>query len=122
MLKPVLGGVDRSLHLIVPSMNRLNQTESATFLILPCWPFFRDSYFLYFNYITFLKTRTHEYSNRENVLSVVPSVKYILNVHTIQIISIFTRLNSQYFPIFYFHFLKTSANGINFLQYSMKLI
>jgi hypothetical protein len=29
-------------------MNRLNQTEPATFSILPCWAFFGDSYFLYF--------------------------------------------------------------------------
>jgi hypothetical protein len=29
-------------------MNKLNQTEPATFSILPCWAFFRDSYFLYF--------------------------------------------------------------------------
>jgi hypothetical protein len=29
-------------------MNRLNQTEPATFSILPCWAFFRDSVFLYF--------------------------------------------------------------------------
>jgi hypothetical protein len=40
--------VDGSLHLTVPSMNRLNQTESATFSILPCWAFFRDSVFIYF--------------------------------------------------------------------------
>jgi hypothetical protein len=37
-----------SLHLTVPSMNRLNQTEPASFSIVPCWPFFRDSYFLFF--------------------------------------------------------------------------
>jgi hypothetical protein len=48
LLKPVLGGVDGSLHLTVPSMNRLNQTEPATFSILSCWAFFRNSYFLYF--------------------------------------------------------------------------
>jgi hypothetical protein len=48
LFKPVLGGVDGSLHLTVQSMNRLNQTESATFSILPCWAFLRDSYFLYF--------------------------------------------------------------------------
>jgi hypothetical protein len=47
LLKPVLRGVGDSLHLTVPSMNRLNQTEHATFSILPCWAFFRDSYFLY---------------------------------------------------------------------------
>jgi hypothetical protein len=41
-------GVDGSLHLTVPSMNRLNQTEPATFSIMPCWAFFGDSYFLYF--------------------------------------------------------------------------
>jgi hypothetical protein len=29
-------------------MNRLNQTEPATFSILPCWAFFRDSVFIYF--------------------------------------------------------------------------
>jgi hypothetical protein len=44
----VLGGVDGSLYLTVPSMNRLNQTEPATFSILSWWAFFRDSYFLYF--------------------------------------------------------------------------
>jgi hypothetical protein len=32
----------------VPTMNRLNQTEPATFSILPLWDFFRDSYFSYF--------------------------------------------------------------------------
>jgi hypothetical protein len=31
-------------------LNRLNQTEPATFLIMPCWAFFRDSYFLYFKH------------------------------------------------------------------------
>jgi hypothetical protein len=29
-------------------MNRLNQTEPATFSILSCWAFFWDSVFLYF--------------------------------------------------------------------------
>jgi hypothetical protein len=29
-------------------MNRLNQTEPATFSILSCWTFFMDSVFLYF--------------------------------------------------------------------------
>jgi hypothetical protein len=48
LLKPVLGGVDGNLQFPLPSMNKLNQTESATFSILPCWDFFRDSYFLYF--------------------------------------------------------------------------
>jgi hypothetical protein len=28
-------------------MNRLNQTEPATFSIMPCWAFLRDSVFLY---------------------------------------------------------------------------
>jgi hypothetical protein len=37
-----------NLHFPVPSMNRLNQTEPATFSILPCWAFFRDSVFIYF--------------------------------------------------------------------------
>jgi hypothetical protein len=46
--KPVLGGVDGNLHFPVPSMNRLNQTEPATFSILPCWAFFRGSIFIYF--------------------------------------------------------------------------
>jgi hypothetical protein len=36
------------LHFPVPPMNRLNQTESATFSILFCWTFFWDSVFLYF--------------------------------------------------------------------------
>jgi hypothetical protein len=43
----MLRGVVSSLHLTVPFMNRLNQTEFTTFSILPCWTFFRDSYFLY---------------------------------------------------------------------------
>jgi hypothetical protein len=32
-------------------MNRLNQTEPATFSILPCWAFFRDSVFIYYYFI-----------------------------------------------------------------------
>jgi hypothetical protein len=36
------------IHFPVSSMNRLNQTEPATFLILLCWAFFRDFVFLYF--------------------------------------------------------------------------
>jgi hypothetical protein len=48
LLMPVLGGVDGNLHFPVPSMNRLNQTEPATFTIVPCWAFLRDSVFLYF--------------------------------------------------------------------------
>jgi hypothetical protein len=48
LLKPVLGRVDGSLHFPVPPMNRLNQTEPATFSILLRWTFFRDSVFLYF--------------------------------------------------------------------------
>jgi hypothetical protein len=47
LFKPVLGGVDGSLHFTVPSMIRLHQTEPATFLILLYWTFFRNSYFLY---------------------------------------------------------------------------
>jgi hypothetical protein len=31
LLKPVLGGVDGNLQFPLPSMNRLNQTEPATF-------------------------------------------------------------------------------------------
>jgi hypothetical protein len=42
------------LHFPVPSMIRLNQTEPATFSILPCWAFFRDSVFLYFEENTLL--------------------------------------------------------------------
>jgi hypothetical protein len=37
-----------NLHFPVPSMNKLNQTEAATFSILLCWTFFRDPVFLYF--------------------------------------------------------------------------
>jgi hypothetical protein len=38
-----------NLHFKVLSMNKLSQTEPATFIILPCWAFFRDSVFLYFS-------------------------------------------------------------------------
>jgi hypothetical protein len=48
LLKLVPGCVDGSLHLTVPFMNRLNQTKPATYSVLLCWAFFRDSYFLYF--------------------------------------------------------------------------
>jgi hypothetical protein len=43
----VLVGVDGNLHFPVPTMNRLNQTEPATFSILPWWTFFRNSVFIY---------------------------------------------------------------------------
>ena len=42
------GGVDGSMHFPLPSMDRLNQIESATFVILLFWAFFRGSIFLYF--------------------------------------------------------------------------
>jgi hypothetical protein len=42
-----LGWVEGYLHLIVQTMNRLNQTEPATFSIMLCWAFFRDFYILY---------------------------------------------------------------------------
>ena len=45
LLKPVLGGVDGRLHLPLPSMNRLSQTEPTTIVILLLWAaFFRDSF------------------------------------------------------------------------------
>jgi hypothetical protein len=37
-----------SLHFTVPFMNRLNQTEPASFQVLSFWAFFGNSYFLYF--------------------------------------------------------------------------
>jgi hypothetical protein len=40
-----------SLHLTVPFMNRLNQSEPAKFSILQFWTFLEDSYFLYFGII-----------------------------------------------------------------------
>jgi hypothetical protein len=43
--------VDGSLHSTVQSMNRLNQTEPATFSILSFWAFFRDSCFAYFGFL-----------------------------------------------------------------------
>jgi hypothetical protein len=48
LLKPVQRGVGSNLHFPVPSINRLNQTEPATFSILPCWTFFRESVFSIF--------------------------------------------------------------------------
>jgi hypothetical protein len=48
MIEPGQEGVGGSLHLSLPSMNKLNQTDPATFLILLRWAFLRDSYFLYF--------------------------------------------------------------------------
>jgi hypothetical protein len=39
-------------------MNRLNQTEPATFSILLCWAFFRDSVFIYF--MILLKQKSHQ--------------------------------------------------------------
>ena len=46
----MLGGLDGSLHLTLPSMNRFNQTEPAKSAILLFWAFFRGSFFfpLYF--------------------------------------------------------------------------
>ena len=43
-------GVNGSLHFPLPSMNRLYQTEPATFAILLFWAFFRGSFFLYFSW------------------------------------------------------------------------
>jgi hypothetical protein len=45
----MVGGVDGSLHLPVPFVNRLDKAEPATVSILPFWTFF-ISYFLFFKY------------------------------------------------------------------------
>jgi hypothetical protein len=59
-----LGGVDGNLHFPVPSMNRLNQTEPATFSILPCWASFSDSVLIYFR----SKFFTSVFKNHRNML------------------------------------------------------
>jgi hypothetical protein len=43
LLPPVLWGIDGNLLLPLPTMNRLNQTDPATFSILSFFAFFRDS-------------------------------------------------------------------------------
>ena len=55
LLKPVLVGVDSSLHFTLLSMNRLNQTETATFAILLFWAFYRGSFLPVFYIIMTLK-------------------------------------------------------------------
>jgi hypothetical protein len=57
MLAPVLKGVEEgNLHFQVPSMNWFNQTEPATFSILPSLAFFRASGFLFY---VIQKTKSH---------------------------------------------------------------
>jgi hypothetical protein len=51
------GGVDGNLHLTVPSINRRN----ATFSILPCWAFFRDSCFLYKYISAVIRTKKYQH-------------------------------------------------------------
>jgi hypothetical protein len=75
MLKPVLGGV--SFHLPVPSMNMLNQTEPATFLILTCWAFLRDSYFLSLDDF-------EDHDNRQILDHQVNSMKTLVNTNTFE--------------------------------------
>jgi hypothetical protein len=60
--------MDGNLHFPVPSMNRLNQTEPATFSILYCWTFFRDSVFLYFICLK----RPNEWSEFAKIDDVIP--------------------------------------------------
>jgi hypothetical protein len=47
LLDPVLWAVDRKLHLTLPSMNRLNETEPATFSVLSFLNFFRNFVFCF---------------------------------------------------------------------------
>jgi hypothetical protein len=77
----MLGGVDGSLHFTVPSMNRLNQTELATFSILPCWAFFRDSYFLYFlgHNLSLLNTQWDKSENKSQPINILQIVILKLN-------------------------------------------
>jgi hypothetical protein len=82
LLKPVLGGVDGNLHFPVPSMNRLNQTEPATFSILPCWAFFRDSVFIYFKQLCYgnIKENTFQ-TSVNNKLIAAKSILYLCFHH-----------------------------------------
>jgi hypothetical protein len=54
----VLGGVEGNLHLTVPSMNRLNQTEAATFSIFAVWAFL---WILIFSILLPWSTDVHRY-------------------------------------------------------------
>jgi hypothetical protein len=45
LLKPVLRGMHVNFHFPLLSVNRLNQTETATFSILSGWAFFGSLYF-----------------------------------------------------------------------------
>jgi hypothetical protein len=58
----------------VPSMNRLNQTEPATFSILLCWTFFRDSFYLCFSELC--PGQRSRYSSRSCALHIYP-LRYI---------------------------------------------
>ena len=73
----MLGGVDGSLHFTLPSMNRLNQTEPATFAILLFWAFFSGSFFLYFIFegISDIKSKGVETSRpRIRMFGLIPVV------------------------------------------------
>jgi hypothetical protein len=51
-------------------MNRLNQTEPATFSILPCWAFFRDSvFYLFFEKPSSLRSQSQCYSDYKSCTS-----------------------------------------------------
>jgi hypothetical protein len=54
LLKPVIGDVDDNLQFPVPSMNRLNRTEPATFKILTSWTFYWDSVFFIYKRLQLL--------------------------------------------------------------------
>jgi hypothetical protein len=97
LLKPVLlGGVDRNLHFPVPSMNRVNQTELATFSIMSCWAFFRDSVLLYFLHPQYHWRSTSVKSPRSNSLLAKTFWKSISNcANWIRFLSIFAQVHPK---------------------------
>jgi hypothetical protein len=75
-------GVDGSLHFSVPYMNRLNQTEPATFSIVLCWTFFRDSYFslyIFYRYGLFILNQKQQKTRcRCNIFKCAPHIISVL--------------------------------------------
>jgi hypothetical protein len=67
-------GVKGSLHLLLLPMNTLNQTESATFSILPFWAFFKDLFGL--EMLLFLLIKSN-YFSYPVIVSQITIFKYL---------------------------------------------
>jgi hypothetical protein len=93
----MLGGMYDNLHFLLPSMNRLDQTEPATFSILLFYAFFKNFVFLYF-----ILQQCIYLLYKEHIDQVEPIHFLLVDMWYFEAIHTYKWINNVIFPSFLF--------------------